>query len=53
MSKHQPPVFDHPNNFLWRLQIMNFLIMNCSPPSCYLFPFRSIYSPQNPFIIHP
>jgi hypothetical protein len=41
-----PPWFNHPNNIMWRIQVMNFIIMQLSPRSVFL-PFRSKYLPQN------
>jgi hypothetical protein len=48
-----PPWFDHPNNILWRVQIMNHLSMKFSSAFCHFIPVRSKYSPQHPFLKHP
>jgi hypothetical protein len=37
----QPLCFNHPNNILCRVQIMNLLIMQFSPASCHLISQRS------------
>jgi hypothetical protein len=39
--------FNHPNNILWAVQIMKFLILLSSPLPCNLVPFRSKYLPQH------
>jgi hypothetical protein len=31
----RPPLFDHHNNILWRVQVLNVLIMRYSPASCH------------------
>jgi hypothetical protein len=42
-----PPWFEHPNNIRRRLQIMELLIMQLSPPSCHFVLLRSRYSPKH------
>jgi hypothetical protein len=46
-----PPWFNHPNNIRWRIQAVNFIMMQFSPLSVFL-PFRSKY-PQNPLLKNP
>jgi hypothetical protein len=50
------PWFNHPNNFRWRIQAVNFIITQYSSRSVF-FPFRSKYlehtllkNPQSPFL---
>jgi hypothetical protein len=38
-----PPWFNHPNNILWRIQVMKLIIMQFSSRPVFL-PFRSKYS---------
>jgi hypothetical protein len=40
------PWFNHPNDIRWRIQTVNFIIMQSSPRSVFL-PFRSKYPPQH------
>jgi hypothetical protein len=47
-SSH-PPWFDRPNNILWGVQVMRFLIMQSSPASHH-FPLRSSATCQTPWI---
>jgi hypothetical protein len=42
-----PPLFEYPNNILWRVQVIKF-IMQSSPASRHFLPLRSKYSPQYP-----
>ena len=44
--------FNHTKN-IGSAQIMKLLIMKFSPLSCYLVPFRPIYSPQHSILKHP
>jgi len=48
-----PPWFDHPNNILWSVQLMNRLIMQSSPASHHYFPLRCKQSPQHLVLKHP
>jgi hypothetical protein len=41
--------FDLPKSTGWGVQIINLLIMQCSPFPCYLVPLRSKYSPSTPY----
>jgi hypothetical protein len=43
------PWFNHPNNIRWRIQVMNFIIMQFSPRSIFL-PFRSKYPEHSVFL---
>jgi hypothetical protein len=49
---HQSPLFAHPNNIWWRLQIMNRFNGESLPLCCYFHPLRSKYSPKNPVLEH-
>jgi hypothetical protein len=44
---------DHPNNILWRVQIMELLITRFYLASCHFIPLRSKYSPKHPVLKHP
>jgi len=45
--------FDHLKNIWCGVQIIQLLIMQSSPLSCYVIPLRSIYLPQCPVLKHP
>jgi hypothetical protein len=47
-----PPWFNHSNNIRWRIQVMNFIIMQFSPRTVFL-PFRSKYPPQHTVLKNP
>jgi len=48
------PLFDDPNDILWRVQVIKLLIMQSSPSSWHFPPLRSKYSsPQHPVLKHP
>jgi hypothetical protein len=47
-----PPWFYHPNNIRWRIQAVNFIIMQFSLRSVFL-PFRSKYPPQHSVLKNP
>ena len=44
---------DHPNCIWWAVQIRMLLIMQYSPPLCYLVPRRHKYLPQHDIPKHP
>jgi hypothetical protein len=46
------PVFDHPSNIWWSLQVTKLLITQSSPASRHFLPLRSKYSPQHPVLRH-
>jgi hypothetical protein len=48
-----PLIFYHSSNMWCKLQITKLLIKQFSPPSCYLIPLRSTYSPQQTVLEHP
>jgi hypothetical protein len=45
--------FDYTKNILWWVQVMKFLLMQCSPLSCCLVPLRHKYPSQHPILEHP
>ena len=47
------PDFDHPNDTSQGLHTITLLIILFCPVSCYLFPFRPTYLPQDPTLKHP
>jgi hypothetical protein len=47
-----PSWFDHPNNIIWRIRIVELLIMQFFLHPCHFIPLRSKYSPQHPFLKH-
>jgi hypothetical protein len=46
-------IFYNPNNIGWGMQITKLIIMQFSPPVCYLVPLRPKYSPQHPILKYP
>ena len=50
---HMSSTFDHPNNIWWGVQSRKLLIVQSSPVSYYLVPFRPKYPPQHPILEKP
>jgi hypothetical protein len=48
-----PPLFDHPHNIWWRVQMMELIIMQFSAASNHFIPLTSKYYPRNLVLRHP